>query len=55
MDTSPITSMAKLAAEQHGAVSIKQLRAAGITARSQKTAVAAGWLVHVEPNVVVVW
>jgi len=53
MDTPPITSMARLAAAQHGAVSVKQLRGAGLTARAQKTAVAAGWLLHVAPNVVV--
>jgi very-short-patch-repair endonuclease len=42
-----------VAADQHGAVSVKQLRAAGITAKVQATAVGAGWLRLVEPTVLV--
>jgi very-short-patch-repair endonuclease len=53
MDTPSIGVIAKLAAEQHGAVTVKQMRAAGITAKVQATAVGAGWLRLVEPTVVV--
>jgi hypothetical protein len=43
-----------IAAEQHGAISVRQLRACGLSARAQRTAVADGHLSKVEPTVLVV-
>jgi very-short-patch-repair endonuclease len=43
-----------MAAAQCGAVSIKQLRAAGVTWKAQKGAISAGWLAPVEPTVLVI-
>jgi hypothetical protein len=42
-----------IAAGQHGPLAIRQLRAAGITRKSQRTAIEAGWLTLVERTVVV--
>ncbi len=46
--------IAPLAAAQCGAVSIKQLRAAGVTWKAQNAAISSGWLAPVEPTVLVV-
>src|SRR5918995_1534962 len=42
------------AAEQHGAVSVEQMRECGLSWRVQRTAVANGQLIMVEPTVAVV-
>lgn len=47
-------AIAEIAGRQHGAVSVAQARAAGLTAKAQRTAIARGPLVHVHPNVIVV-
>jgi very-short-patch-repair endonuclease len=48
-----VATITELAGRQHGAVSVKQLRAAGATARAQRAAVIAGWLERVESRVFV--
>jgi hypothetical protein len=48
-----ISAITTLAASQHGAVSIKQLRESGVTPKAQKAAMAQGWLASVEPTVLV--
>ena len=53
MEPTVITAINNLAAGQDGAVGTKQLRAVGMTSKAQKAAVAAGWLAHVEPRVLV--
>ena len=54
METSVIAAVCELAAHQHGAVSNKQLRSAGMSAKAQQRAIATGWLRPVERTVVVV-
>jgi very-short-patch-repair endonuclease len=49
-----IASICARAANQHGAVSHRQLRSAGLSAKAQQSAVATGWLRAAEPTVVVV-
>lgn len=44
----------RLAAQQHGAISAQQLRECGVSAKSQRTAVADGHLIRVESTVLVV-
>ncbi len=39
-----VGAVVDLAARQHGAVSVKQLRAIGVTARRQRAVLASGWL-----------
>jgi very-short-patch-repair endonuclease len=51
---SVISRITPLAAAQCGAVSIKQLRAAGVTWKAQNAAISSGWLAPVEPTVLVV-
>jgi len=53
MDPARVTAVTELAATQHGAVSVAQLRDKGVSARVQRAAVAAGWLTEVEPTVLV--
>jgi hypothetical protein len=53
MDPSVLAAVSSVAADQHGAISVRQLRAAGLTARARKAAVAAGWLTRIDPTVVV--
>jgi hypothetical protein len=54
VETSVITAVCETAAKQHGAISHKQLRSAGMSTKAQHTAIATGWLVPVEPAVVVI-
>ena len=53
MDPSTVAAVTALAAEQHGAVFVAQLRCLGVSARMQRRAVAAGSLALAEPTVVV--
>ena len=49
-----VVALVALAASQHGALSVRQARDAGLTARAQRAAIAAGWLSLVVDGVLVV-
>jgi very-short-patch-repair endonuclease len=49
-----IRRLAAVAARQHGAVGVKQLREIGVTSRTRRAAIDAGWLASVAPTVLVV-
>jgi very-short-patch-repair endonuclease len=51
MEPSALTAITHQASAQHGAISVRQLRAAGLTADERRRAVAAGWLVPAESTV----
>jgi very-short-patch-repair endonuclease len=54
MDSSVVARISAIAARQRGAIAVKQLRAAGLSSKAQRAVTAAGWLITVEPTVLVV-
>ena len=54
MDALVVAAVTAVAAGQHGAISVDQLRRCGMSSRRQRAAVAGGWLTQVEPRVLVV-
>jgi very-short-patch-repair endonuclease len=48
-----LASLFVVASQQHGAVHHRQLRALGVSAKAQRSAIADGWMVRAAPSVVV--
>jgi hypothetical protein len=54
MERTHIEAITAIAAQQHGALAVKQLRAAGVTRKAQRSMIDTGWLSTAEPTVLVV-